>query len=58
MAAAVQAEGLFPRVKPQILEAFKGSMDGKTNLHFIHQCELYFSFISMYNTYIQALLTV
>ena len=33
-------------------------MDGKTVLYSIHQCELYFSLVSVSNKYIQALFAV
>ena len=35
-AAAALAESLLAGVKPLVLEAFKGSMDSKTILHFIY----------------------
>ena len=53
--SAAQAEILLPGVKPLVPEAFKGSMDGKIILNFIHQCNLYVSLVSISNRYMQAL---
>ena len=58
MAAASQAETLPLGVKPTVPEAFKGSMDNKTILNFIHHCNLCFRLVSMSNRNIQALFTV
>ena len=55
MAAATHAENLLTRVNPTVPEDFKGSMDGKTILNFIHQCEPYFSLVAISNQYMQAL---
>ena len=57
MAAGAQDKSLTPGVKPPVLEAFKGSMDGETIPNFIHYCELYFSIESMSNRFVQALFT-
>ena len=58
MAAAVQAESLPPRVEPLVHEAFKASIDGKTILSFVHQCELYYSLVFISNKHMQALFMV
>ena len=59
MAAAAQAESLLPWVKLPVPEAsikpFKGLMDEKNILNYIHQYKLYFSLVPMSNKYIQAL---